>query len=297
MESNSALFAEFLCKISDQSERPESLLKMYSAAIGCLYEGLSLPNPMLNNDIQRLITGLIKSGTKRPLKRTEVMPITPFVDYFKKVQPDNANLSLKELRLKAITLISLVFMTRPSDLAPRGEVYDSNSNSLADMCLTRDKVVFHEDGSLSISFFGIKNDTARSGFEIRIPPTQDMAIDPVITLQNYIRATSHQTSNVGPLFLSLTKPYNGIKAETVSKILLESIELVGLGGQGYKAKCFRPTAANAAVQAGCDPETAMHIGRWKTREVFFNHYVFPLAPKQYTGDILKYSGLNYQFNY
>jgi len=112
----------------------------------------------------------------------------------------------------------------------------------------------------------------------------------------YVKATSHLTSESGPVFLSLNKPYSGIKAETVSKILLEAIDLVGLGGKGYKAKCFRPTAANAAVQSGCDPETAMYIGRWKTKEVFFNHYVFPLAPSKYTKGIMQYTGLNYQDN-
>jgi len=138
-------------------------------------------------------------------------------------------------------------MTRPSDIAPRGEVYDSASDSFISCTLSRDNIEFHEDGSLSVTFFGIKNDTSRSGFQVRIPPTQDLAINPVDALKEYVKATSHLTSESGSVFLSLNKPYSGIKAETVSKILLEAIDLVGLGGKGYKAKCFRPTAANTAV--------------------------------------------------
>ena len=54
----------------------------------------------------------------------------------------------------------------------------------------------------------------------------------------------------------------------MSKILLEAIERVGLGGIGYKTTCFRPTAANAAIRTGCEPDMAMYVGRWKTKDVF-----------------------------
>lgn len=289
---NTAVFADFFCKVADQSDRPESILKMYSAAISCLYEGLKLDNPMCDLDLKRLITALIKSGTKRPAKRTEVMPVTPFVTYFKS-QPVNAELSTKQLRLKAITLLALTYMARPSDLAPRGERYDPEDNVFIPHSLARNNIVFHEDGSLSVTFFGIKNDTSRSGFEVRVPRAQDHIVDPVVTIKDYIDRTAHLTSTTGPLFLSLNKPHTAITAESISRILAEVIDLVGLGDRGFNAKCFRPTAANAAVKAGCDPETAMYIGRWKTKEVFFNHYVFPLAPAKYTGSILQYSGLHY----
>ena len=74
----------------------------------------------------------------------------------------------------------------------------------------------------------------------------------------------------------------------------ESISLVGLGDQGFTPKCFRPTAANAAIKMGCDPETAMHIGRWKTKEVFYDHYVHPMAPSNYTSGVFQFEGLAYK---
>ena len=112
-------------------------------------------------------------------------------------------------------------------------------------------------------------------------------------LKSYVTRTSHLINVSGPLFISLSSPYAAIKAETVSKVLSEAIVLAGLGGKGYSAKCFRPTAANAAIKAGCDPETTMYIGRWKTREVFFNHYVYPLAPVGYTDGVQGFEGLDY----
>jgi hypothetical protein len=100
-------------------------------------------------------------------------------------------------------------------------------------------------------------------------------------------------SVVWSIILSLNKPYSSIKAETVSKVLSEAISLADLGDKGFTAKCFRPTAANAAIQAGCNPEIVMYIGRWKTKEVFLNHYVYPLAPRGYTDGIQVFDGLDY----
>ena len=74
------VFADFLCNVADKSERPESLLKMHTAALACLYEGIGSFNPMKDPYIQRLVTALVKAGTKRPAKRTSVMPIKPFYD-------------------------------------------------------------------------------------------------------------------------------------------------------------------------------------------------------------------------
>ena len=288
------IFADYLCSVADRSDRPESLLKMHSAALSCLYEGIGLSSPIKDPHVQRLITALVKAGTKRPAKRTTVMPVKPFYDYFNSAS-ENEVMSLKELRMKAVTLVALSFMIRPSDIAPRTELFDPVLSKISPYILSRKNVNFHTDGSLSLTFFGIKNDSNRSGFEVRIPPSENAKVDPVSTLKCYIERTSQLTSTDGPVFLSLTKPYIGIKADTVSKIFLNAINCVGLGDQGYKAKSFRPTAANAAIRAGCEPDMAMYVGRWKTKEVFYNHYVhsFPEKSYMYTDGVLSFEGLKY----
>ena len=50
----------------------------------------------------------------------------------------------------------------------------------------------------------------------------------------------------------------------------------------YSAKDFRPTGATVAIDNGTDPEVAMQIGRWKTRSVFFSHYVHSTPPADYS---------------
>ena len=57
-----------------------------------------------------------------------------------------------------------------------------------------------------------------------------------------------------------------------------SIKLSGLEGLGYSAKFFRPTGATAAIQAGENPELIMKLGRWKTPEIFYGHYIHDDTP-------------------
>jgi hypothetical protein len=54
--------------------------------------------------------------------RSSAMPIQPFVSMFESWE-SNEFLPLKRLRLKAITLLALSVMGRPSDLAPKGVLF------------------------------------------------------------------------------------------------------------------------------------------------------------------------------
>lgn len=291
---NSAIIVDYLCQVSDKSDRPESAIKMTSAALGCLYESLGVTNPMANGDVKRMVTSLVKSGTKKPLCHTKPMPVEPFYKLFRSWN-DNNVLPMDMLRLKCVTLLALSFMARPSDLAPRGETFDFTDGHCTSLLFTRNQVKFHDDGSLTIVFFGIKNDASRTGFEVRIPGNPDVKIDPVRCLQCYLCETENYClqGNTNAVFISLKGPYAGIKADTIANVLKKAINLAGLDGQGFTPRCFRATGATVAVQSGIKPESAMQIGRWKSSEVFYNRYVYPMAPKGYTEDISRFQGVSY----
>ena len=57
------------------SQRPQSILRTTSAAIGHLYKAKGLENIAQDESPQRLITALVKSGTECPLTRSKVMPV------------------------------------------------------------------------------------------------------------------------------------------------------------------------------------------------------------------------------
>ena len=288
----SSLFADFMCSVADSSVRPESVLRSTSAALSGFYHGLGQHSPMDNSDIQKLISALTKTGTKLPARRTPIMPCAPFMTLFQG-WPDNEALSIKDLRLKTVTLMALNFMTRPSDLAPKGVLFNPETFETLHIDLSVKQLLFNDD-SVIVLFFGIKNDSARTGFEVRIAAAQDNKIDMVAALKCYVSRTAHVRSTIlgEPLFISLRPPYRAIRVGTISQILSDAISLAGLGGLGFTPKSFRPSAATAAVQANVKPETAMQIGRWKTEKVFRDRYVYPLTDKDYSDKMLQFKGLN-----
>lgn len=284
-DNHFSVLADFLCNIADNSDRPESILRVVSAAISALFEALGKTSPMVNSDIRRLISGLVKTQTTKPMSRTKPMPMQPFIELFTK-WGNNDQLSIKNLRLKAITLLALTCMTRPSDLAPRGKTFDKDENTFTNIILSTNNLNFMEDGSLTIRFFGIKNDTSRSGFEVNIPPNSNLTMDPVSCLHMYIDKTASKRPQNGALFIALHAPYKAISSETIGNILEEAIKLCGLGDKGFSAKSFRPTGATLAMATGILPETAMQLGRWKTKDTFMNHYVYPKLPEDFTSKLL-----------
>ena len=290
--NDSAMCAEFLCQLSDQSDRPASLLKSTLAALSCFYDSRDLENPFKDKIIQQLVSALVKSGSRVPSKRTPVMPLNHFLELFR-TWPENEKLSIAELRLKAITLFTIVLMARPSDLAPKGIHFDSVNCTSSMVEFTTDQLVFNTDGSMTVNVFAVKNDTDRSGFEVCIPAGSDYKTDPVATIKCYIDRTAGVRPCNYPVFLSLKAPFQVIKPETVARELQRAIDLTPLKGKGFTPKSFRPSSATAAVQSGISPETAMQIGRWKTQEVFFNHYVYPRAPAAYTDMVTNYQGQDY----
>lgn len=214
------------------------------------------------------------------------MPIESFMRLFE-TMGDNEVLSVKDLRMKTVTLLALVLMTRPSDLAPKAKIFDTTDMSLKSIAMTLNDIEFHQDGSLTVKFWGIKNDTNRQGFEVKVPKNKNLTMDPVECLKKYIEKTEPvRPTDTLPLFIALKSPYKAVGSDTIGTILEDAIHRAGLAGQGFTAKSFRPTGATNAVNLGILPETVMKIGRWKTSEVFMNHYVYGQVPENYTSGML-----------
>ena len=130
---------------------PAAMLKNSSAAMGHMYAGLGLSN-LISADMHHLISSLVKSSTKAPLKRTKAMPCKPFEDLFIH-WGTNSSLSTSRLRQKAVTLLLLVCMARPLDLAPLGHIFNPQSGWLTGVGFTVDIGNFHDGGSLTLTFF------------------------------------------------------------------------------------------------------------------------------------------------
>lgn len=280
-----SVVADFLCDICDKSDRPKASLNNTIASLTCMFDAIECENSARSNSISKLVDGLIKSGTSRAMSKTRVMPIEPFIDLFEK-WPENKQLCKKDLRMKTICLFALAFMTRPSDIAPKAQSFDPDTFTSYDYVFKEKQIKFENDG-VTVVFSGIKNDRDRDGFTVHLPGNSNPKIDIVQTLKDYMQVTRHdrRLSLNNPVFVTLRQPFRAMSASAVSDVLLGAISAAGLGGQGFSAKNFRPTAASKAINMGVNPDIARHVGRWKCQEVFEKHYVHSKVPQSYVENL------------
>ena len=246
------------------------MLRSIRAALTHYFNSIGISEPFCLS-LKHFNTALVKSETTRPAGRTPIMPIKPFTDLFNK-WPENEKLSTADLRLKSVTLLTISTLARCSDLAPTNT-------------LKRDQVHFNTDGSLIIKLFGIKNDSDRKGFEIRVEKSSNRKCDPVQTLRDYMTRTA-KTVAPEAIFVKTTTPHDPISARGIAEILRAAIKKAGLSDV-YTPRCFRPSAASAAVYSGCQHESVRQLGRWNGRESFYQSYIYPLTQAHTTDRILK----------
>ncbi len=279
------VLAGFMCELSDSSTKPRSLLNTASAAISALYQAIGFSDLSQSISIKKLSSALVKSGSSQPMKCSTVMPVEDFRQLFFGLG-DNKLLSIKDLRMKVVCLLSLSLMLRPSDIAPKSVFFDASTQKQLPIVLKVSDIQFCEDGSASVTLFGIKNDIHRSGFTVELQKHSNAVLDPVQALKTYIQRTERQRPPERPVFLSLTSPYHAISAATVASILEDSISRAGLSGRGFSAKSFRPTGASVAIEKGLDPKVVQSVGRWKSTEVFYAHYVHCRIPQDFVDKLV-----------
>ena len=118
-----------------------------------------------------------------------------------------------------------------------------------------------------------------------LPRLEDRNMDVVHCLELYLQKTQHLRGD-GAVFLSLRKPFGALSASSIAKVLETSIVRAGLGNMGYSAKSFRPTGATRAIEQGIHPDLVQKMGRWKTTEVFRDHYVHARTPSNFPSAII-----------
>jgi integrase len=104
-------------------------------------------------------------------------------------------------------------------------------------------------------------------------------------LLEYIERTEKVRTD-SAVFLALRSPFKAISASAIAKVLDEAIGLAGLSGQGFSAKSFRPTSATVAIDQGVDPHIVQAVGRWKSTDVFYKHYVHSRTPEDFVNKVL-----------
>lgn len=112
------------------------------------------------------------------------MPVENFNELFT-TWPENHTLSVKDLRMKAITLLACTNSNDKTFGYPQTIYFcDDISGHTLKQNFTMKNIVFEKD-CMKVTFFGIKNDAMRKGFEVILPKSKSVKIDPVQTLYDY----------------------------------------------------------------------------------------------------------------
>ena len=121
-----------------------------------------------------------------------------------------------------------------------------------------------EQNHTRVTFFGIKNDAQREGFEVILPKSNVVKTDPVQTLADLHRENTGTQRSRWPCI----SPYNTVDSSTVSRILEGAFILAGLSTEEFSAKSFRPTGATTAIAQNLNPEIVRKGSRLKITSRF-----------------------------
>ncbi len=175
---------QFLQSVAAQSERPRSVLSVATAALGHYFHGMGIKNP-ISERMHEFVGALVKSETSQPLLHSKILSVSAFRHLFAAWEGDP--LDMERLRLRAVTLMALVLLLRPSDIAPWSVRCVQGTVQENVFCLKQ--VRESDDGSLTVNLFGTKNDYLQDGQEVTLPRAQnDLVMCPVRAFWAYQQA-------------------------------------------------------------------------------------------------------------
>ena len=97
-------------------------------------------------------------------------------------------------------------------------------------------------------------------------------LGPIEALRQYLEKTQQTRQTIGSKMVFLaTSQEKQLGDQRISKLLTQC--LIDAGIEDATARSFRKTGASAAINSGMEPDMVMKLGRWKSANVFFNHYV------------------------
>ena len=254
--TSTATVAHFFRELSQGVERPGPTLITASAAIAGMYKGSRHKDPTKNELLTMLKQALVNTGTKRPRRNTPTFPIDKLTNYISDLG-ENRAMPIEKLRAKTICLLALVGLFRPSDLA----------------LVTIDQVTLSAS-TVSFANFGGKTDKDMTGIPTTITAATIPRLCPVKALASYINRTQDARTHIAtkPVFIYLnSKTPASLGSQRIAKIMTQTLRDAGI--DDTTARSFRKSGASAAINKGTDPDLVMKLGRWKSVDVFYRHYV------------------------
>ena len=271
-EASTAHVLAFLCDLARGLQRPSSTLDSAIAALRIAFAD-SQPSPLDSPLIPRVRKGLVALFTARPRKVTPPLPVGPIRDWVRSLPPDD-KLSYADLRLKCAALAALVLIARPSDLTR----------------IDASRITFEGDlSAMRIDLLGFKNDYRRDGAELKVEASSEPQVCFLRSCKRLLELNRKRAPLVRHLFLDPVER-RPLTAAEISALLKTACKAAGLDTAVFTARTFRPGGATRGIEGGLPLDLVMHIGRWRSVDTVYGHYLHSRRSVNVTDVLLGTSG-------
>lgn len=217
----------------------------------------------------RLLQGMFNQRPPAP-KYQEVWDVGLVVKYIQD-GPRTADLSLKELSKRTVTLLALCNASRASDIQAL-DIRFKRSVS--------DNMVFTIPGLTKTRRSGPPKQVSFYAFQ------EAESLCPVKTIQIYIERTTllriNNESEITQLIISHKKPHKPVKAGSISRWIKETLSDAGVNTAIFKSHSTRAASTSAASAKGVSVKDIMAMAGWSRSSTFEKYY-----HKQVTNDFTK----------
>lgn len=210
--------------------------------------------------INRFLKGVFKTTQPSP-RYSSTWDVNLVLDFFRK-QPPVECLSLLDLSLKLVTLMSLATAQRQQSL----QMLD-----LENMVKEDDKFTFFIVGNFKHA--RPKFPQQNLVFPVYEP---DERLCVYSTLAVYLERTGNLRTN-SKLLISTVKPYSAVTRDTVSRWLKTVLSSAGIDTQIFKAHSFRAATTSTALLKGVNIKSILETAGWANAKTFEKFYLKPVV--------------------
>ena len=206
-----------------------------------------------NRLIKRFMKGIY--SLKPVFKKKITWNIETVINYWRN-QDDNSNLSMKDLTLKLVSLLSIITMQRGQTL----HLMDINN------------CTFSNQGCIIHIAKPLKQTRVNNHLEdIVINPYHDHKVCVFLVLQCYISRTQPLRKG-DSMFISFQKPYGAVSRSTISRWIKLALNNAGIDTKVFSAHSTRAASSSLAFAKNMPIENILRQGGWKRPSTFHKFY-------------------------
>ncbi len=247
--------ANFLAELFTEGYKYNSL-NAYRSAISSAHEKVEGYEVGHHPLITRLIKGVF--NTRPPLpKYTSTWNVQTVLDHITSRGANNG-LSLKELTLKTVMLLSLTRPSRSADLAQ----------------LEVGAMHPHPEGvSFTPTHLSKQSRQGRPLQDFFFPSfEQNPLLCPVATLQAYLERTKNCRGQVTKVLIGTIKPHKAVAPSTIARWLKTMLECAGIDTNIFSGHSIRGAASSMASKGGVTTGDILKAADWSSESVFQKFY-------------------------